>query len=186
MKELKTLLGNNFTSEVEAALNKYAEAQIKTGGADYIPKVKYDAINDKLKSLSNDIKDRETQIEELKSKAAGNKELLEEITKLQEANKASQAEAVKKYRDKLLELKITSLKPISNKALMAELDLTKIEFDDNDNIKGLDEQIAKIRENEDLKQLFKSESTPPGAGTGVKQNADEFGKAEPVQIKKIF
>lgn len=163
--DYKTLLGGTYTPEIEKALNDAI-------GKEFIPKEKFDDKLAVIKDLTGKLTERDKQLEELTPKAAGNEALLAEITKLQEKNKEVAADEQKKYREKLLDIKLQEQKPISLKALKAELELDKITFNDDNEIIGLDEQIQAIKADELRKNLLVQAPTPIQTGTGTPQAAN--------------
>ena len=185
MEAIKKLLGDNYTDDIAKAIEAEISAQVN-GGAKFVPKEKFDTINEQYKGLKATVAERDKQLEELTPKAAGNEALIAKIEELQQANKTATDEAVKKLQDKYINDKISSYKPISAKALKAELDLSKVEFDEEFNIKGLDEQINSLKGDDRLKMLFEQEATPPPTGTGIKAGASDGDmKTEPL-LKKVY
>lgn len=122
----------------------------------FIPKSRFDEVNEAKKKLEQDIKTRDEQLEALKKIDAEG--LQAEIEKLQKENKATK----EKYEVELRQLRINNAvekKLIASgakniKATKALLDLESLELDEDGNVKGLDEQIKQLQENEDSKFLF--------------------------------
>lgn len=128
----------------------------------FIPKSRFDEVNEAKKQLEKDIKTRDEQLEALKKvDAAG---LQATIDKLQNENKAAkekyEADLKKIQVDNAVERALLSAKAKNIKAVKALLNLEGAEFD-GENIKGLDEQIKKLQENEDSKFLFNIETQNP-------------------------
>lgn len=134
----------------------------------FIPKTRFDEVNESKKQLEADIKTRDEQIESLKKVDAEG--LKAEIEKLQGENKAAQekyeADMKKIQIDNAVEKALVGAKAKNIKAVKALLDLEKAEMD-GENIKGLDEQLKKLTESEDSKFLFDIGETKPNI-TGVK------------------
>lgn len=126
----------------------------------FIPKSRFDEVNDAKKQLETDIKTRDKQLEDLKAVDAEG--LKAEIEKLQGENKT----AKEKFEADLKQMKIESAvekallgaKAKNIKAVKALLDLEKAELD-GDTIKGLDEQLKKLQEGSDSKFLFDIQSS---------------------------
>lgn len=121
----------------------------------FIPKSRFDEVNEEKKTLDAEIKKRDGQIEALKKVDAQG--LQAEIEKLQAENKA----AIEKYEADLKTMKIDGAverallgsKAKNIKAVKALLNLDGAEID-GDSIKGLEDQIKKLQEAEDSKFLF--------------------------------
>lgn len=56
----------------------------------FIPKARFNEVNEELKSLKKSVSDRDKQLEELKKSAGENTELTQQIAKLQKANEERQ------------------------------------------------------------------------------------------------
>ncbi len=137
----------------------------------YIPKNRFDEVNNAKKQLEKAIADRDTQLKTLKESAGDNEELKNEITKLQSENKT----ANETYQKEIAGLKLNSAietalgthKAKNITAAKALLDISKISLD-NENLLGFEEQIKALKEAETTKFLFgeeaKTEAKPP-AGT---------------------
>jgi len=151
------LIKLGLTEEVaETVTNAFAE-YLKG----FIPKSRFDEVNEAKKQLEKDIKTRDEQLEALKKIDAEG--LKAEIEKLQKENKA----AKEKYEAELKQLRINNAveraliasKAKNIKAVKALLDLENVELDEDGNIKGLNEQIKQLQENEDSKFLFNIQSS---------------------------
>ena len=121
----------------------------------FIPKFRFDEVNEAKKKLEQDIKTRDEQLEELKKVDAEG--LKAQIEKLQEENKAAKekydAELKQIQLDNAVEKALIGAKAKNIKAVKALLDLEKVELD-GETVKGLDDQIKKLTEEEDTKFLF--------------------------------
>lgn len=121
----------------------------------FIPKTRFDEVNDAKKQLETDIKTRDEQLEALKKvDAAG---LQAEIDRLQGENKATKekfdADLKKMQIDNAVEKALIGAKAKNIKAVKALLDIEKAELD-GESVKGLDDQLKKLQESEDSKFLF--------------------------------
>lgn len=143
----------------------------------FIPKSRFDEVNEAKKKLEQDIKTRDEQLEELKKiDAAG---LKAEIEKLQQENKATK----EKYEAELRQLRINNAveraliasKAKNIKAVKALLDLENVELDEDGNIKGLDKQIKKLQESEDSSFLFDIQSSNKQQLKGFKPGESSDG-----------
>ena len=103
-------------------------------------------------NLKNQVKDRDTQIENLKKTAGDNAELTKQIEQLQAENKATKINAA--VEAALMQAKAKNV--VAVKALLKDLD--KAELADDGTIKGLDEQIKTLKGADDTKFLFDTQT----------------------------
>jgi vancomycin resistance protein YoaR len=141
----------------------------------FIPKARFDEVNNSKKQLEADIKTRDEQLETLKKIDAEG--LKAEIEKLQGENKAVKekydADLKQIQIDNAVEKALISAKAKNVKAVKALLDLEKAELD-GEAIKGLDDQLKKLQEGEDTKFLFDVEPKDPKF-TGIKPGEKKDG-----------
>lgn len=143
----------------------------------FIPKARFDEVNEAKKTAEATVKERDQQIEGLKS--AGNvDDLKQQIQTLQADNKAkdeAHAAELKKVRiDAAVESALTEAKAKNHKAVRALLDLENAELGDDGKIKGLHEQLTALTAAEDSKFMFDTVTKPKmkGAKTGEDGNED--------------
>ena len=143
----------------------------------FIPKSRFDEVNEAKKRLQEDLKKRDEQLEELKKIDA--EELKAEITRLQEENKQTQ----KQYEEELSKIKLEnaiekaliSAKAKNIKAVKALLDLEKIKLNGEELI-GLKEQIDNLQKAEDSKFLFDvADEKPSFKGIKPGEKTDKSG-----------
>lgn len=126
----------------------------------FIPKTRFDEINNSNKQLKKDILSRDGQLEELKKVDAPGLETT--IANLQKDNEL----AKEQYEKELATLKLHSAidkellgaKAKNIKAAKALLDIDKVTIED-DEIKGLTEQLTTLKETDSY--LFDVENEPP-------------------------
>lgn len=123
----------------------------------FIPKTRFDEVNEAKKALDEQVKDRDKQLETLKKSTGDAAELQKKIEDLQTENKTAKADYESKIKqiqiDNAVESALVAAKAKNNKAVRALLDLEKAELDDS-GVKGLVDQIKKLQETEDTKFLF--------------------------------
>lgn len=138
----------------------------------YIPKARFDEVNDAKKDLENQLKDRDKQLKELQEKAKGNEELEKTIKELQEANKATKEQYEAKIKDMTItaaiQSKLTDAKYPD--LLLTKFDRSKLSIAEDGTVLGIDEQLTALKEQ--YKDLFKADvkgrepnnigGTPPG------------------------
>lgn len=148
----------------------------------YIPKARFDEVNNEKKKLELDVRDRDSQLETLKNSTGDVEGMKKQIETLQADNKKKDEEHAAEIKQLKVEAAIsaalTGAKAKNEKAVKAllELNLEKVEFNDDGSIKGLDDQIKKLSEAEDSKFLFDTE-TKKTKIKGAKPG--ETGKEEP-------
>lgn len=148
---------------IALGLNDEQAGKVLEGYKGYVPKARFDEVNAAKKAAEDTVKERDKQLEDLK-KASGDSEALKaQIAQLQADNKA----AADKYAADLKAVQINSavekeltaagaknLKAV--KALLEGLDKAEL---DGENVKGLADQIKKLKAGEDTKFLF-NEAAP--------------------------
>lgn len=144
-------------SEEDAEKAANASAEELKG---YIPKARFDEVNNDKKKLELDVRERDQQLETLKNSTGDIEEMKKTIETLQVDNKtkdeAHAAEIKQLKLDAAVESAIINAKGKNAKAIRAllELDIEKVEFTDDGKVKGLDEQIKSLTEADDSKFLF--------------------------------
>ncbi len=171
--------------------------KILTGFKGFIPKSRFDEVNETKKKAEETIKDRDKQLETLKKSTGDTEALKAEIVKLQTANKTE----ADKYAADIKTVKInaaveTALMAAGAKnvkAVKALLNLDKAALDEDGTVKGLKDQIKTIKSAEDSKFLFAEKQqtglkgVKPGVGTGqpgkvTKEMFDKMGYKERVDL----
>ena len=151
----------------------------------YVPKERFNEVNEAKKNAEALVMERDNQIEELRKSSKDNEALQNQIKDLQTANK----EAADKYAADLKQLRldnavdkaITAANGKNAKAIRALLDLEKVEVLEDGTTKNLTEQLEALAKAEDSSMLFSS-STPrvkgmvPGNGNGTPGNGVDFSK----------
>lgn len=143
----------------EELAKKAAEASKKELEG-FIPKSRFDEVNEAKKTLEEDVKARDKQLEELKKTNGDNETLQGQIKKLQDSNKAEK----ERYESELKSLKIANAVKLAVNGKVHDEDLVaglidkeKLVIDENGGIIGLEEQVKSLQEKKAF--LFKSEDT---------------------------
>lgn len=110
-------------------------------------------------ALSKQVSDRDKQIETLKKAAGDNEDLQKQISDLQAANKEqadTHAKEMQQLRiDSAVEKTLTDSGAKNIKAVKALLELEDAKLSDDGTVKGLAEQIEKLKGDDSSKFLFK-------------------------------
>ncbi len=139
----------------------------------FIPKSRFDEVNDAKKDLEQQLKDRDKQLDDLSKKAKDYEELSKQIQDLQEANKTTKEQ----YEAKIKEMKIEAAireKLTDTKypdLLVSKFDKAKLSLsEDGSQVFGIDDQLTALKEQ--YKDLFtpnvkgndpnNKNTTPPG------------------------
>ena len=144
----------------------------------FIPKARFDEVNNAKKQAEKDLSDRDKRLETLKNSTGDVETLKNTIKQLQDENKASkeqyEANISKIKLDNAIDNALGNAKVKNSRAVRALLDIEKIKFE-NETLSGLDEQLKALKEAEDSKFLFEEIKEPakpsfsglePGASTG--------------------
>lgn len=123
--------------------------------AGFIPKARFDEVNETKKELEQQIQERDNQLKELQKKAKGNEELEKRIQELQEANKATKEQYEAKIKDMTItaaiQSKLTDAKYPD--LLLTKFDRSKLSIAEDGTVLGIDEQLSTLKEQ--YQDLFK-------------------------------
>lgn len=170
-----------YTDEEAKKLEKIFNEHLD---GNYVTKDRFNSVNEDNKSLKKQISERDNQLETLKKSAGDNQALKDEIEKLKVAN----TEAKKQYEADLKASKTKAAvrskigeQAFDSDMVISLIDLSKIELDDNDNVKsGFDEQFNTLKKDKSF--LFKPKDEKPGfkfeGAKSVQGNKDGEGKSE--------
>lgn len=156
-EELKTLGLND--EQIEKVVEDY--------GKNYVAKSQFNQKNEELKQAKESLTTMQSDIEALKKTNADNEELAKQIDEM----KAAQVKRDEEYTaqihkmevDGIVERTLMTFKAKNGKAVRALLDLEDVKLKDG-TIKGLDDQLTKLKESDPY--LFESESKPTGVTPG--------------------
>lgn len=136
----------------------------------YIPKSRFDDVNEAKKKLETDLKERDTQLETLKNSTGDIEALKQQIAQLQADNQAATVAYNQLKIDTAVDAAITASQGKNTKAIKALLNgLDKAELADDGTIKGLAEQIEALKKSdaylfETPAKSGKLKGAVPGAG----------------------
>lgn len=160
--DLKELLGEELYKQVT---EKLGDKKIMIDDGNFIPKSRFNEVNEAKKELEKQILDRDKQLKDLSTKAQGNEELTKQIKDLQDLNKQTKDDYENKIAsikfDYALEGALTSAKCKNNKALKALLNLDEVKYQDG-KLEGLESQIENLQK--EASYLFDVEVNPGGKG----------------------
>lgn len=149
----------------------------------FIPKTRFDEVNEAKKNAEALLKERDTQIATLSKNSELTDGLKKQISDLEEANKKSVAD----YEERIKTMKLDSaisekLTGTQYKDLLApKVDKTKLIINADGSISGLDEQINGLRES--YKDLFTNSVS--GRGEVKKALSGTSGNVETETLNKV-
>ena len=156
----------------------------------FIPKSRFDEVNNTKKQLEKDLKDRDVQLENLKNSSGNLETMKQTIESLQRDNKVAkdnfEAELAKFKLESAIDNTLLSSNAINTKAVKALLDMGKIKLD-GEVLIGINEQIEALKTAEDSKMLFKAAESKPKEPnfSGVKPGEGNTGTEGANQTKSL-
>lgn len=156
-----------------------AEAASQEELKGYIPKARFDEVNNEKKKLELDVRDRDGQLETLKNSTGDVEAMKQQIATLQADNKAkdeAHAAEIKQLKiDAAVDAALTGARAKNTTAVKALLkDLDKAEIGEDGTIRGLAEQIEALQKSDEY--LFEAKETKKtqvkGAKPGESGNED--------------
>lgn len=174
--DLKELLGEELFSQVEVKLEG---KKLMIDDGNFIPKSRFNEVNQAKKDLLNQLKEKDEQFNEISKKYSENKDLASELETL----KNDKAKLIEEYENKLkatefnhaLEGALNSAKCKNAKALKALLDMDSIKYQDG-KLEGLESQLNALKESDSY--LFEGAVPANTGGIG------NFGRGKAQVITK--
>lgn len=176
----EALIAAGFTEEQAKKILDLHKTDIS---GNYIPKSRFDEVNEQLKNIKTELGERDTQIAGLKKFEGSNKELADKVKELQEQNKQKAAEFEKTLKETKLKNAVRANlgdSVFDSGLVMGLIDLSKIDLDEKDEVKsGLKEQVDALKKdkaflfkdpNAPKKPAVKVTGTPPADGDGDDTN----------------
>ena len=186
--DLKEILGEELYKQVT---EKLGDKKIMIDDGNFIPKSRFNEVNEAKKELDKLLKERDVQLEQLSKNNKDSEELTKQIKDLQALNKQTADEYENKINkmqfDYALDGALTGAKCKNIKALKALLDIENIKYQDG-KLEGLEDQLKTLKESDSY--LFDIESNPgskgfnPGGGnqTITKEDFNKMGYSERVKL----
>ena len=162
--KLKELIGEELFKQLpEDKQKEFKSKDFIDNDGSFIPKDRFDQVNEEKKEYKKQLGDRDKQLEDLQGKVKDNEVLTKEIESLKDLNSKTTTEYEGKIKtikfNNALDSALKGSKAKNIKAVKALLDLEKIS-QDGDNLVGLNDQIESIKKEADY--LFEK----PVTGTG--------------------
>ena len=161
---------------IALGLTEEQAQQVLDGFGTMVPKSRLDDKILELQTANDTIAERDTQLKTLQTKAAGNEDLQNEITRLQQENATAktehEAELQKRDFNYALDSALRDAKAKNVKAVRANLNLEVIKLD-GDKLLGLDEQLTALKASDDylfVPEGLKGQTPPSPPGTPPVKN----------------
>lgn len=180
MEKLEDIVGKEvFESLPEEVKTKYGEKELIINDGTYIPKAKFDSLNETKKDLENQLKETNEKVQELSK--VNPDEMQQKINELQQKydedmkalnDKYDKREYEIKLNDYVKDLKFSSKG--SKRAFIEDLKAKDLKFE-NDKLVGFDDFVESYKENDP--STFVKEETGVFVNTGAdhsqENNADD-------------
>ena len=146
MKLKEQLVGMGLTGELA---QKVIDEVID---GNYIPKSRFNEVNEENKTLKQSVSDRDKQLEDLKKSSGDNAELKKQIEDLQQQNadqkKAHDAEMVQLKLDNAIETALTAAGAKNAKAVRSLLNASNLKLAADGSVDGLKEQLEAVQKSD--------------------------------------
>ncbi len=158
--KLKELLGEEiYNTHVAPKLG--TEKKYFFGEGDFIPKGRFDEVNNQTKTFKEQLAERDKQLETLQKSVKGNEELTKQIQDLQDANKKQvedfQTQLAKQEKDFAIKSAVSQSNAKNPDVFMKMLDFGKINIKDGA-LEGYKEQEEAFKQSDAY--LFNEDITP--------------------------
>ncbi len=162
-----------------------------------IPKVEHEEVVKEKERLEGEVKDRDKQLDTLKTSVKDVEDLKGQIESLQADYKAKEEAHVKAVEqmkiDSAVELAINNAKAKNSQAVRGMLDLSLVKLDEKGAVVGLEEQFKKLTKDESTAFLFESTkvemrgATPSASAGGAKGvTKEDFNKMSYKERNELY
>ncbi|MEK3995468.1 phage scaffolding protein [Psychrobacillus sp. FSL K6-2365] len=178
---------------IELGLTEEQADKVVTGFGAMVPKARLDEKIKEAKEYKDQVAERDTQLTDLQSKAAGNESLQTEITRLQNANKDAQT----KYENDLKDIKLSAAIKLALNGNVQDVDIvsnlldkSKVELNEDGTVKdGLESQISSLKEAKpflfvDANTEIGDSSNPGGQDKALTQ--EQFSKMNYLERVQLY
>lgn len=158
MEDLKEVLGEELYAKM---VEKLGGKKVVIDSGNLIPEYRFKEKVEEVKSLKERIVKNETDLNALKPLVADKEALAVRLAKIEEENKAKEAEFAKEQskirkafavKEALMDAGVED--PESRELLALKFNVDAIELDDKGKPKGFEELVKPIKEHQSLKNLF--------------------------------
>lgn len=179
MKKLVDIVGKEVYEGLSEEIKKeYAEKELIINDGSYIPKAKFDSLNETKKDLENQLKETNDKVQELSK--VDTEELKKQIEDLQKKYEEDTKALNSKYEAREYDIKLNDyakdLKFSSNsarKSFMNDLKEKELKFED-DKLVGFDDFVSSYKENDPTAFIEEKKEEPSvTVNTGDSHNDKE-------------
>lgn len=190
MKKLVDIVGKEVYDSLSDEVKKqYDEKELIINDGTYIPKTKFDNLNEQKKDLENQLKETNDKVQELSK--VDTEELKKQIENLQKKYEEDTKELNNKYEAREYDIKLNDyakdLKFSSNsakKTFMSDLKAKELKFE-NDKLVGFDDFVASYKET-DPSAFIKEESNDFGVTANTGDNHNDKIDTDDAFINKVM
>ncbi len=199
MAKLKDIVGEELFKQLpEDKQKEYKDKDFEdvSNGA-YIPKTRFDQVNEQAKEYKKQVGERDTQISKLKDEYKDVDGLKEKVEKLELDNKTQKEGYEKQLNDisfnNALEKALGVFNVKDKVSVMAHIDKSKLHLD-GESITGLKDQIEPLQTSHDFlfeKEIKGTSSFGTGGSTGGQEPthstnfAEQLGKEKAESLKQV-
>lgn len=189
MKKLVDIIGEEvYESLPDEVKNKYGEKELIINDGTYIPKAKFDNLNEQKKDLENQLKETNDKVQELSK--VDTEELKKQIENLQKKYEEDTKELNSKYEAREYDIKLNDytkdLKFSSNSAkesFMRNLKEKELKFEE-DKLVGFDDFVNSYKENDP--NAFVEEKSEPSVTVNTGDSHNDNSDTDDAFINKIM
>ena len=190
MKKLVDIVGKEVYDSLSDEVKKqYGEKELIINDGTYIPKAKFDSLNEQKKDLENQLKETNDKVQELSK--VDTEELKKQIEDLQKKYEEDTKALNSKYEAREYDIKLNDytkdLKFSSNsakKSFMNDLKSKELKFE-NDKLVGFDDFVNSYKET-DPSAFIKEENNEPGVTANTGDNHNDKEDTDDAFINKVM
>ena len=190
MKKLVDIIGKEIYESLSDDIKKqYDEKELIINDGTYIPKAKFDNLNEQKKDLENQLKETNDKMQELSKVAT--EELKKQIADLQNKYEEDTKALNEKYQLREYDIKLNDyakdLKFSSNsarKSFMSDLKAKELKFED-DKLVGFDDFVNSYKEN-DPNAFMEEKKEEPSVTVNTGDNHNDKEDTDDAFINKVM
>ena len=190
MKKLVDIIGKDaYESLSEDIKKQYGEKELIINDGTYIPKAKFDNLNEQKKDLENQLKETNDKVQELSK--VNTEELKKQIEDLQNKYEEDTKALNEKYNKREYDIKLNDyakdLKFSSNsarKSFMSDLKAKELKFED-DKLVGFDDFVNSYKEN-DPNAFMEEKKEEPSVTVNTGDNHNDKEDTDDAFINKVM